>query len=500
MQVRSNLWKELAATGNYRTETAAEIGGVTYASRSAPQVNRALCSDALSVGNCASATLSFSILTQNTIPKSAEIHLMKRLADDAGRFTEWLPAGTFFISKRKPDAVTGLQTFQCYDAMLKANTPYPVSDEADFPKTMAACILEIASFIGVDVDERTWDYIESGGDYVVPLPNGLTMTRVLGNIGAVHGGNWIISLEGKLLFVPLRSCALADDADDSISVDVRGVLGRVSIGESIVVSAVSISNGSDTFTAGDDTGYTLKISTSPYATQGIADDLLEKLGGLVYNPFTLDKAVYDPAVELGDFVRSKDNVRSVLYSTVETYNLAFRGNMSAPAKAELEDEYPHIGTDAKLEGLEGEIQQLSIVVADKASLDDLYAVTAMIENLSVSDIKTGIIHSSDYEVITRPYVYPGSAVYPSSNLYPSNGETVLKGFAIDFSTGTIYGAFYSEQIAALQASVVALNASIEALRNALIYPRGPDETPLIYPRTYLFPAASLFPVYEDEEE
>lgn len=498
MQSRSDVWKELAATGTYRTETAVEIGGVTYASISAPQVNRALCTDALSVGNCTSATLSFSILTQDTIEKSAEIRLKKRLSSDT-QLTEWLPGGTFFISKRKTDPITGLRTLQCYDAMLKTNTLYPIVDEADFPKPMTTAILEIAAYIGVDVDERTWQHIESGADYVIPVPTGLTMMRVLGYIGAVHGGNWIISPENKLLFVPLRSSVFAADADDDSAVDVIGILGKLNISDQIIVTGISVSNGTDTFIAGDDTGYILKIPANPYATQGIADALLEKLGNLVYVPFTIDKGIYDPAAELGDYIKSKTDVASVLYAENATYNLAFRGNISAPVKAELEDEYPHIGTAAQLEGLAGELQQLVTVVADKASLDDLYAVTALIENLSVSDIKTGVIHSSDYEINTIPYVYPADDLYPSSTLYPSNGETVLKGFAIDFATGTIYGAFYSDQIAELQNAVASLNASVDALRSALIYPRSPVDDQRVYPRKILYPAATLFPFFDENE-
>ncbi len=235
----------------------------------------------------------------------------------------------------------------------------------------------------------------------------------------------------------------------------------------------------------------VKVGVNPYATQWICDKLYAGLNGLIYNPYTIEKSVYDPAAELGDYVVSKDDVHSVLYSEIVTLNLAFRGDLSSPFKAELEDEYPYTSTTAELAD---ELQELITVVADKASIEDLYAIYAAIENLSVSDIKTGIIHSNDYEVVPHPFLYPtldhpppypAAGVYPSkftnpfsvesieilgpyfgdydgkafpgSLTYPSNGETVLKGFAIDFSTGVIYGAFYSDQIAALQEEVNEIN-------------------------------------------
>lgn len=488
MQDRSPLWKELAAGGTFSLESIAEIGGVQYASISAPVINRALFSDALSVGNCVSATLQFSLLTHDTIPKSSKIVIQQRLTNGA-KYSEWLPAGTFFVSKRTSDVVTGLLTFQCYDSMLKANAPYPLTDasEAEFPKPMTDCVTEIAVRMGVGVDPRTWDHIQTGFEYVVPMPIGLTMIKVLGYIAGVYGGNWIITPENKLRFVPLISSAGADAAPIGERVDVFGIMGKLNTGDALTVSGVSMRKGDSIFTAGDETGFVVKVGINPYATQWVCDRLHMKLNGLVYNSYSIEKGVYDPAAELGDYVVSKDDVRSILYAETVTLNLAFRGDLSSPFKAEMEDEYPYISTTAELAD---ELRELITIVADKASIADLRAVFAMIEDLSVSDIKTGIIHSNDYEVIphsflyptlNHPLPYPAEGIYPSrftnpfsvesiemlgayfgdydgkafpgSLTFPSNGKTVLKGFAIDFSTGVIYGAFYSDQIAELREDV-----------------------------------------------
>lgn len=313
MQDRSTLWKELAAGGAFSLESIAEIGGVQYASISAPVINRALFSDALSVGNCVSATLQFSLLTKDTVPKSAKIVIQQRLTDGV-KYSEWLPAGTFFVSKRTADAVTGLLTFQCYDSMLKANAPYPLTDasEAEFPKPMTACIQMIAERMGIQVDPRTWDHIQTGFEYVIPMPIGLTMIKVLSYIAGVHGGNWIITPENKLRFVPLISSTGADAAPVGERVDVFGIMGKLNTGDALTVSGVSIRKGDETFTAGDETGFVVKVGVNPYATQWMCDRLHAELSGLVYNPYTIEKSVYDPAVELGDYVVSKDDVRSVL--------------------------------------------------------------------------------------------------------------------------------------------------------------------------------------------
>ena len=280
------------------------------------------------------------------------------------------------------------------------------------------------------------------------MPVGLTMMKVLGYIAGVHGGNFVITQENKLRFIPL--CSKTDEPDQ---VNIRGILGKINLGDSLTVSRITMNSGRQTFSAGDSGGFTIQVPTNPYATQAICDELSAKLGGLVYFPYTLERAVYDPAAEISDRLVSRNDIQSVLYSEHACLNLAFRGDVSAPFKAELEDEYPHIGTSQQIEGIEDEIRELITIIADKASMNDLYAIRALIENLSVEDIRTGIIHSNDYEIKTIPYLYPASNVYPSSTLYPSNGETVLKGFAIDFASGVIYGAFYSEQIVALQKAI-----------------------------------------------
>ena len=96
MQDRSTVWKNLAATGTFLLDSVAVIGDAKYSSTSAPVISHGLFSNAPSVGNCTAASLRFSILTEDEIPKSAEIKIKMRLLDEiGGTATEWLPAGTF---------------------------------------------------------------------------------------------------------------------------------------------------------------------------------------------------------------------------------------------------------------------------------------------------------------------------------------------------------------------------------------------------------------------
>jgi len=399
MRQRSDTWVRLAARGTARMESVAVIGGVEYAAISAPVINRGLLSaDALSVGNCISSTLKFSVLTSDTIPKSASVIIKGRLVEGE-IYSEWLEFGTFFIDRRTTN--TGLVTLECYDAMLKANQQYVDESNPDdrigWPKSMQACVNEVAYRLGVEIDPRTT--IKTTDPYVVPYPTKYTMAQVLGYIGAAHGGNWVITPENKLRLVPLVSPPVetfnivdyaynriyTDDgyklvwkhtATDEVVeqragggiINVPVVVGKITTGRSFTISRVTITRDSELgYTAGDSTGFELQINENPYACQAICDDLLSELAGIDYAPFSVTSAYYDPAAELGDWIIVGEQVRSVLYMETVTLGLSFRASASAPGKDELDSEYPHLTEIQKLKQEDERLQAYMDAAKDEIS-------------------------------------------------------------------------------------------------------------------------------------
>lgn len=201
MRHRTDRWVKLAARGRFQMEAKARIGEKDYVQISAPKIERNLMSAPLTVGGCSTGTLSLSILTDDEIKSTSPVVIMGRLTD--GKiYSEWLEFGTFYINQRDT-SFEGLVMIDCFDAMLKTNQNYLDGSDtsANWPKSMKAVVEEIAYRIGVGVDPRT--KINTGSDYVVPYPSGKTMQQVLGDIGACHGGNWIITEENLLRLVPL---------------------------------------------------------------------------------------------------------------------------------------------------------------------------------------------------------------------------------------------------------------------------------------------------------
>lgn len=409
MRSRTTTWDRITRRGNFELETKAKIGNVEYTEISAPGIERTLMSSPLSVGNCQAATLSLSILTSDKIAASSPVVIQGRV-NDGKSFSEWKDFGTFFINQRDT-SYEGLVTLSCYDAMLKANQSYVTgSNEANWPKTMSAVVKEIAYRIGVSVDTRTT--IKSGADYMVPFPAGLSMLQVLGYIGACHGGNWIITEENKLRLVPLvtspdETFFVIDydynhiKTDDGFTlihdiqtvfnavlpgqspglINVPVVLGQITTGTPVTVSGVIAEDeAGNSYTAGDDSGTKIDLGRNPYVTQAICDALYQAYGGLVYSPYTASKAVYDPAVELGDQVKIGDKVFSVVMAENLTLDLAFSSTISAPNSEELSAEYPYLSEISKLKQTAAELNA-SVEVAAKELKEAVETVSGDTESM-----------------------------------------------------------------------------------------------------------------------
>jgi len=370
MQSTSATWKGLLAAGNARLEARAVIGGAEYTQMTAPVIARALTQGGLSVGNVVSASCQLAVLASGSIPRAATVAVQMRLTDGTTA-SEWLPAGTFYISHRSRDAVNGLLTLTCYDALLKANAVWEPS-AGSWPRNMSDVAEELRGLLGIPMDSRT--AIPVGGLYVMNQPTaGATIRDVLGQIGQACGGNWIVTPGNALRLVPVVSAAGAAGAVEN-AIDVAGVTGSVSVGGTATVTGIRNTWEDVTDLVGSEDGLVLETQLVP----ALAAELGETVLGAAYQAYELGGAVYDPAAELGDYVRAGagGEVSAVLCAETATLGPAFRGSLSAPEAGEMSDEYPYIGASQKalslakayakeaaadaVEGLDGELTQQEI--------------------------------------------------------------------------------------------------------------------------------------------
>lgn len=200
----SALYKELAPLDSSIWETKVIINGVEYTEgiQSCERTRALFTSETLSFGGCYSSNLELTItgVDPDTVPKNAEIQVKARVSSfDFLRQSEWIPQGTYFISKRKHAA--GTTAFSCYDALMKTNVVYipEVGDIGYWPRKMSDVVKEIFAARGITMDDRT----VLNDTYMMEFPNDYTEREILGYVAAAHCGNWIMTLEGKALLVTI---------------------------------------------------------------------------------------------------------------------------------------------------------------------------------------------------------------------------------------------------------------------------------------------------------
>lgn len=430
MQTTSQLWKDLWASGTAWLDVRAVIAGQEYTDfPSVPIITRGAMQEGLGIGNAVSAMCALSLRPLGTIPKAAEVQVSIRLNDGA-TVSEWLPAGTFYVSRRSLDPVTGVLSLECYDALLKANavlTDVPWTTEtgevmttetgewmyfnAAFPCAMADLAADIALLLGTTIDHRT--EIGTGAAYVVnSLPEGASIHDALAAIATANGGNWIITPAGQLRLVPLVDCADAATALSDV-VDVDGVTVSIGVPDAGTVTGIRYSTDGGPVVLGSEDGIVIDAGDNAAAAQALYDDL----AGMVYQPYTLVGAVYDPAAEIGDYVRAGANgeVNSALYTESATLAAAFRGSISAPQSGELSDEYPYIGGAANKALVAAKAYAQEVAAEAVEGLNDALDQEAIFNRLTNNGAAQGIYMLDGQLYVNMSYARSGILILGGLN-------------------------------------------------------------------------------------
>lgn len=136
------------------------------------------------------------------IPRMAEIRPYVRVCN-ATQQSEWLAQGVFYVDTREENRDnSGLTVLKLhgYDAMMKAEQDYS-GTELDWPAVDTDILEEIADFMGVDIDQRTYDIMTE--EYTMPLPASYSLREVLGYLAAPYVGSFVMTDEGKLRLVSI---------------------------------------------------------------------------------------------------------------------------------------------------------------------------------------------------------------------------------------------------------------------------------------------------------
>ena len=335
MQTTSATYNTLIAASNHRFVVKINIDGTDYGEDeifSAKQVVK--CFDyEPTIGGTYCGTFEFSLLGDgDSIPRMAKV-IPYYCVTDGNSTSEWIKMGEYYIDTR---SITtnggGINTFDafCYDAMLKANAKYATSS-LTWPATDISVVNEIATKMGVSVDSATATAISNG--YSVQLPTEYSMREVLGYIGAMYGGNWIIDTAGKLRLIILG-----------------GTYGSLTVGNSVESATFSVQRTAydkvilnideNTYVEAGSTANSVMEATCPYATNAIASAVLSTLSTYAYLPFDASGVWGNPAVELGDTCSVAGSTVKI-YSIGISYGVGMVMELSAPNDNDIDHEYEY---------------------------------------------------------------------------------------------------------------------------------------------------------------
>lgn len=352
MHQTSELYQKIVADRFHKVECKLLIDGVEYGENTLVSVeteNNLFAEEAPSCGNAVSGTITAKLRTPNTVIRTkAKIELFARVIS-GDLVSEWIPKGVYFLDTReKQKAKNGEDTIivlDGFDAILMGEQEYIPS--GGWPKSDAEVIEEMCWILGV---ECVW---HPDKNFPIQKPTGYSVREIIGYIAAMYGGSVTMDDSGKLKFVGLRQNQNGNEV----------VFSGLSVGDKLApITKVTLHKmDGNKFTAGDDSGRTLNVD-SPWASQEVADYILEAVAGYEYQPFTANDVIVDPAVEIGDVLNFGGSGKCCFHQNT-VYGKSIVSTMGAMEEKELDHDYKYKsssswGTGRALAGLEKKQEEL----------------------------------------------------------------------------------------------------------------------------------------------
>lgn len=339
----------ILADPTHRKEWQVKINGTVYGedsliNGSIRQINQ-LYGDAL-IGNACSGQLDLSLrkVDSGDIPRMAKVELEYRLTNSTLQ-SAWVPKGTFWINTREEDPLMNTVTLHCVDAMMFGEQDF-IPKDSDLPtwndETMRTVANMCVQKINVVFDNP--NDIQNTAPYILNAPPvGYTVRQVLSGIAAAHGGNFIITPQNHLRFIPLIPTNTEVDIQTNVS--------------NFTLSKKYEAFGQVVFNFESDDGSTvsalypnvdkpdgpvietkmLGMTNSGYATT-IAQNVYNTIKTYLYSPYKASDAILDPAMELGDGL-TINGLYTVIAVLDETCDGLYSANIEAPSYEETDYEF-----------------------------------------------------------------------------------------------------------------------------------------------------------------
>lgn len=158
--------------------------------------------DEVTLGSCVSGEIDVRMLKPvGVVPRQARLVPYVRVYNNT-LVSEWIQKGVYYLDTRYVDTdISGIEYLEMhgFDSMLKSEQDYP-SSTLSWPAKDIDVVNEIAAFMGVVVDTRTFKYLNRA--YSIPYPSEYSCRETLSYIASMYAGCFVMSDLGELRFVP----------------------------------------------------------------------------------------------------------------------------------------------------------------------------------------------------------------------------------------------------------------------------------------------------------
>lgn len=246
---------------------------------------------------------------------------------------------------------------------------------------------------------------------------------------------------------------------DFIPVDYAAMdisLGKKTAGYSKVVL---VDGDGKEYTSGTDSGMTLTVDC-PWASQAMADNLLTKFTGRMYQSYTAQDSFISPDADLGDKVRIGGSKSSILSKRTE-FGRQISSTISAPGEEELDHEYEYITKVEREAQRQRSIFGNALAKVEKETNDkilenynDLIAALNGEDGVP-EDLKAGIANYVRYDL-------ENNEGFAATKLFAQIGEKAkaeISAYVIKDQNG------HAKSFLELMADVIKLQGDVEILGN-----------------------------------
>ena len=255
---------------------------------------------------------------------------------------EYVPMGTFYVTKSDPDRNGKKTTVEARDSFVFLENLYV--SELSYPAKIRDVALEIANKSGSVINETNFSMISSS---MIAKPIGYTYRQAMGLIAQFQAGyvrfNRLNQLEVMQLVDPEFSISPAEYfqrglVKNELMYQIGGISCTISVQKASGTEQVTLKSGSNT-------GPQIVLENK-VMTQDLLDSIYQKIKNINFYPFSL-KWRGNPALETGDWLMLTDRDGIEFKTPNLSYTLNFKGGLAASSSANTNSSAQTISAYAK---------------------------------------------------------------------------------------------------------------------------------------------------------